>query len=81
MMYTAGVNCFLTKKEAVTHFKTANKIASKKYKKIMNGLNLLNNTVGEFSYNYFVHGDTYGIVSEGLYISFEVNGYDFRFLQ
>lgn len=47
----------------------------------MNGLNLLNNTVGEFSYNYFVHGDTYGIVSEGLYISFEVNGYDFRFLQ
>lgn len=81
LLYGAGVNCFLTRDEAWVHFEEANKIAQKKYESIMEGIDNLKNSLGNFSYEYFMHGDTYGIYEDGLYIQFEVNGYDFMFLQ
>ncbi|MDF2879543.1 MAG: hypothetical protein K0R54_100 [Clostridiaceae bacterium] len=81
LLYGANRNCFISKEEAKTHFEDANKIALEKYKNIMNGINKLKESLGDFSYDYFMCGDTYGIESDGMYIHFEVNGYDFQFPQ
>lgn len=35
----------------------------------------------DFSFDYYMEGDTYGIYDEGCYISFLVNGYEFKFSQ
>ena len=81
MLYGAGLNCFKNKEDATKHFKNAEEIAQEKYSKIMDGIEKLKDLVGDFSYNYFMSGDTYGIEEDGLYISFEVNGYNFTFSQ
>lgn len=81
MLYSGYRNCFLTKEEAKEHFDEAYKIALDKYEKIMEGIRELRNTLGYFSYDYYINGDTYGIYSEGMYLEFEVNGYNFKFLQ
>lgn len=81
LLYGANRNCFTSKEEAKTHFEEANKIALEKYENIMNGINKLRESLGDFSYDYFMCGDTHGIYSDGLYIRFEVNGYDFQFPQ
>jgi hypothetical protein len=67
--------------EADAHFNNALALAQKKYEKIMNGINKLKESLGEFSYDYFMEGDTYGIYDDGLFITFEVNGYVFKFPQ
>lgn len=81
LLYGANRNCFLSKEEAKAHFDEANKIALKKYENILEGLNILKESVGDFSYDYFMRGDTHGIYSDGMYIQFEVNGYNFQFPQ
>lgn len=80
-LYGANKNCFTSKEEAETHFKEAYKIALEKYENIVNGINKLKESLGDFSYDYFMCGDTYGIDSDGMYIEFEVNGYNFMFPQ
>lgn len=72
LLYSAGKNCFISKKEAKVHFKKANEAALIKYKKIMNGIGQLKESLGGFRYDYFMIGDTYGIESEGMYIELEV---------
>lgn len=81
LLYGANRNCFISKEEAKTHFEKANKIALVKYENIMNGINELKELLGDFSYDYFMCGDTHGIYSDGMYIQFEVNGYEFKFPQ
>lgn len=81
LLYGAGKNCFPSEEEAKTHFEKANEIALAKYENIMNGINELKKSLGDFSYEYFMCGDTHGIYSDGMYISFEVNGYEFNFPQ
>jgi hypothetical protein len=81
LLYGANRNCFKTKEEAKTHFEEANKIAQEKYEKIMDGIHKLKESLGDFSYDYFVRGDTHGIDADGMYITFEVNGYEFEFPQ
>lgn len=80
-LYGAGINCFLTKEEAKAHFLEAIKIASKKYDKIMKGIDKLKESLGDFTFDYYMCGDTYGIDSDGMYLTFEVNGYIFRYPQ
>lgn len=81
MLYGANRNCFLTKEEATAHFEGSYKIALDRYEKIIEGIQKLKESLGDFSYNYFFHGDTYGIYEDGLYIEISVNGYDFQFSQ
>jgi len=81
LLYGANRNCFTSKEEAKTHFDEANKIALVKYENIMDGINKLKESLGDFSYEYFMCGDTHGIYADGMYIQFEVNGYDFNFPQ
>lgn len=79
--YAVNKNCFLTKEEATTHFEESYKIALGKYEKIIEGIEKLKESLGDFSYDYFLLGDTYGIYDDGLYIEINVNGYDFEFPQ
>lgn len=79
LLYGANRNCFVLKEESKTHFEEAYKIALVKYENIMNSINKLKELLGDFSYDYFMCGDTYGIYSDGMYIQFEVNGYNFKF--
>lgn len=81
LSYGPSKNCFKTKEEARFHFDNAKKIALKKYENILEGLKKIKESLGDFSYEYYILGDTYGIYDEGMYISFEVNGYDFEFRQ
>lgn len=81
MLYGAGKNCFTSKDEATAHFEEAYKIALEKYENIIDGIIKLKELLGDFSYDYFMDGDTHGIYSDGMYIRFEVNGYDFQFSQ
>lgn len=81
MLYGANRNCFLTKEEATTHFEESYKVALDRYEKIIEGIQKLKESLGDFSYSYFFHGDTYGIHEDGLYIEISVNGYDFQFSQ
>lgn len=74
-------NCFLSKEEAVSHFEMAEKIALEKYNNILDGMNKLKESLGNFYFDYYMEGDAYGIYESGLYIAFEVNGYSFEFLQ
>lgn len=74
-------NCFLSKEEAVRHFEMAEKIAIEKYNSIIDGINKLKESLGNFYFDYYMEGDTYGIYESGLFIAFEVNGYLFEFLQ
>ena len=67
MLYGANKNCFISKEEAKTHFEEANKIALEKYENIIDGINKLKESLGDFSYDYFMCGDTYGIYSDGIY--------------
>ena len=41
----------------------------------------LKQELGDFEYDFFMCGDTFGIYDCGKYISFEVNGYNFKFSQ
>lgn len=81
MLYSANRNCFLTKEEANTHFEESYKTALGRYEKIVDGMKKLKESLGDFSYSYFFHGDTHGIYEDGLYIEISVNGYDFQFSQ
>ena len=80
-LYGAGKNCFLTKEEAVKHYEKAEKKASKKYEKIMEGLQKLKNSVGNFSYDCeaTAYDDT-GLETQ-MYIEFYIDGYNFRYNQ
>lgn len=81
MLYVAHINCFVTKEEATDHYEASYKIASEKYEKIIQGIQKLKETLGDFSYEYFIEGDTHGIYEEGLYMEIMVNGYSFQFSQ
>lgn len=81
MLYAAHKNCFPTKEEATAHFEESYKIALDRYEKLKVELEKLKKSIGDFSYKYFVHGDTYGIDEEGLYIEINVSGYTFQFPQ
>lgn len=81
MLYAAWVNCFPTKEKATAHFEEAYKIALEKYKQIKEGIQKIKDTVGNFSYTYFMEGDTHGIDDEGMYILITVNDYDFEFTE
>ena len=81
MLYGANKNCFLTKEEATTHFEESYKIALDRYEKIIDGMEKLKESIGDFSYSYFLDGDTHGIYEDGLYIEISVNDYDFHFPQ
>jgi len=79
--YAANRNCFLTKEAATAHFEESYNTALDRYKKIIAGIEKLKESLGDFSYNYFLLGDTHGIYDEGLFIEISVNGYDFEFPQ
>lgn len=81
MLYGAHRNCFLTKEEATTHFEDSYKTALDRYEKIIEGIEKLKESLGDFSYSYFFHGDTHGIYEDGMYIEISVNDYDFQFPQ
>mgnify|MGYP001003740391 FL=1 len=78
---TFDKNWFLTKEEATAHFEEAYKIALDRYEKIIEGIEKLKETLGDFSYEYFLLGDTNGIYDDGLFIEIVVNGYEFEFPQ
>lgn len=81
MLYSAGKNCFATKKEAIEHFKKAAKIALEKYKKIMDGIRKLEEKLGDFSYTCEAKAlDDTGLETT-MYIEFYVDSYCFRFKQ
>jgi hypothetical protein len=80
-LHYANRNCFNSPEEATKHYKNAYKIALKKYNNIMDGLRKLKEINGDFSFEYFMNGDTHGIYEDGLYISIEVDGYNFEFEQ
>lgn len=81
MLYAANRNCFLTKEEATTHFEESYKTALERYEKIIDGIEKLKESLGDFSYDYFFLGDTHGIYEDGLYIEIIVNDYVFQFTQ
>lgn len=81
MLYGANINCFTTKEAATSHFEKSYKVALDRYEKIIDGMQKLKESLGDFSYDYFFHGDTHGIYEDGLYIEISVNDYDFQFSQ
>jgi len=80
-LYGAGRNCFISREEAEAHFNKAYETALDKYNHIVEGLGKLKDTLGRFSYEYFIEGDTYGIYNEGAYIEFDIDDYTFKFKQ
>lgn len=81
LLYGAHKNCFLSQEDATAHFEESYNIALNRYEKILEGMEKLKESIGDFSYEYFFHGDTHGIYEDGLYIGIRVNDYDFQFPQ
>lgn len=80
-MYSQG-NWFLTKEEAKADFLRAYEIAENKYNKLLSAFSKIREELDiDFCFDYYMEGDTYGIYESGCYISFRVNGYEFKFLQ
>lgn len=81
MLCGRGYNCFDTPEEATKHFKESEKIALEKYNKIIDGIQLLKELIGDFSIEVWAnsYGDT-GL-DYGALIKITINGYDFTFSQ
>lgn len=78
-LYNKGTNCFSTKEEAMEHFIIAKKLADKKFNKIIDGVNHLKDSIGDFS----IEGCAYASDDTGLdywaNIEFDINNYHFTF--
>lgn len=81
MMYGANKNWFLSKEEALIDYNKALVVAQEKYNNILNAISKIKETLGDFSFEYYMIGDTYGIDDSGMYLSFEIDGYEFKFPQ
>lgn len=74
-------NCFLIKDDAIADYKNAEIKAMEKYEKIIAGIRKLKEEVGDFDYDCEVTiNDDYGLETQ-MNITFEVDGYNFKFNQ
>ena len=81
MLLGRGINCFLTKEEATLHFEKAERIAEKKYEKVITGIGKLREKLGAFTFVCDAEAlDDTGLETS-LYIEIRVDGYEFRFKQ
>lgn len=81
MLYSRRYNCFDTPEEATKHFKESEKIALEKYNKIMDGIQSLKESMGDFSIEAWANADDDTGLDYGAMIEIIVNGYDFTFKQ
>ena len=81
LLFGAYKNCFITKEEATIHFEKAEKVALEKYEEIIIGIDKLKEKLGNFSYDCQVETlDDTGLEIK-MCIDFDVDGYEFKFIQ
>lgn len=71
-------NQHLTKEDAIQAITPVVEKAKEKYQKIVEAFNLIQSNMN-CCISYRMVGDTYGIDEDSLYVSFEMNGFDFQF--
>lgn len=74
-------NYFDTPEEATKHFKESEKIALEKYNKIVDGIQSLKESIGDFSIEAWANSDDDTGLDYGTMIEISVNGYSFTFSQ
>lgn len=71
-------NQHLTKADAIAAITPVVPKAEEKYKQIVEAFNSLQSNMA-CHISYRMDGDTHGIYEDSLYVSFEMNGFDFQF--
>ena len=72
-------NCFDTKEDAKKHFDESRQIANERYNKIMKEIEILKETIGDFSIEGWATADDDSGLDYGGCIEIIVNGYEFSF--